>query len=209
METKKPLIIGIAGPSGSGKTSIAKKLAEYFIDEFGASAGVIAEDSYYKNFSHLSVDRRAKLNFDHPDAFDHDFLIQDLHDLLDGQEIVFSPYDYKNHCRTNKKTMIGPYRVIILEGIMVLNDRKLREIMDAKFYVDTDQDECFIRRLIRDTKERGRNMESVIEQYLKTVKPMFHKFVEPSRRYADMIIPQVGENYVAIDYMKAGIERLI
>lgn len=202
----KGILIGIAGASGSGKTLVARTLFEALGSEQVVTLG---EDSYYKELSHFSFEERAKFNFDHPDAFDHELLADHLQRLLNGQTIEHPIYDYSTHTRKKETRSVGPHQIIILEGILVLTVPRLRELMDIKIYIDTPPDVCFIRRLQRDINERGRNVDDVIHQYQETVRPMHLQFIEPSKRYADIIIPHGGKNVVAIDIIKSKIEKLM
>lgn len=200
------ILIGIAGGSGSGKTSIAQRIE----DDLGADRVIIIkQDSYYADLSHLPPEERGTRNFDHPDAFDHDLLIEQLKDLLAGKSVRMPVYDFTVHTRRPETRTIGGHRIIVLEGILILDDPRLRELMDIKVYVDTDPDVRFIRRLRRDTHDRGRSMEAVIDQYEKTVRPMHLMFVEPTKRYADIIIPEGGFNIVAIDLLKTKIRSVL
>lgn len=203
---KKPVVIGVAGGSGSGKTSVARAIYEHFGDR---SILVLEQDYYYKDQSHLPFAERLKTNYDHPLAFDNDLLIEHIHKLLRYEPIEKPVYDYKLHTRSNKVIHVEPKDVIILEGILVLEDERLRNLMDIKVYVDTDADIRIIRRLLRDIKERGRTLESVIEQYVSVVRPMHNQFVEPTKRYADIIIPEGGQNHVAIDLMITKIRAIL
>ncbi|HBY56380.1 MAG TPA: uridine kinase [Candidatus Atribacteria bacterium] len=199
----KPLIIGIAGGTGSGKTTVANRIYESLK---GVNVVVIQQDAYYKDLSHLPLEERKKINFDHPSAFDNDLLIEHLKKLIRGEEIEKPIYSFTDYTRKKETEKVFPQDIIILEGILVLEEERIRDLLDIKIYVDADEDERFIRRLVRDTKERGRTMESVIEQYLNVVKPMFLQFVEPSKRYADIVIPQGGLNDVAIDIIVSKIK---
>ncbi|MCD6375070.1 MAG: uridine kinase [Caldisericaceae bacterium] len=203
---KKGILIGIAGASGSGKTLVANTI----IERLGSDKVVlIQEDSYYKDLSDIPLDERAGRNFDHPDAFDHDLLAEHLKLLLEGKTVAHPIYDYKTHSRLKETKTVGPHTIIILEGILVLNEAKLRELMDIRVFIDTALDICFIRRLKRDIEERGRSVESVIAQYQNTVRPMYFQFIEPSKRYADIIIPRGGKNLVAIDILTTKIRSLL
>ncbi|ABO67826.1 MULTISPECIES: uridine kinase [Geobacillus] len=203
---KKPVVIGVAGGSGSGKTSVARAIYDHFGDR---SILVLEQDFYYKDQSHLPFEERLKTNYDHPLAFDNDLLIEHVHKLLRYEPIDKPVYDYTLHTRSNQVIHVEPRDVIILEGILVLEDERLRNLMDIKVYVDTDPDLRIIRRLIRDIKERGRTFDSVIDQYLSVVRPMHNQFVEPTKRYADVIIPEGGQNVVAIDLMVAKIRTVL
>ncbi|RLD16070.1 uridine kinase [candidate division KSB1 bacterium] len=203
---KTGILIGIAGASGSGKTLVANTIMK----KLGSDQVVlIQEDSYYKDLSDIPLDERSGRNFDHPDAFDHDLLAEHLELLLKGKTIAHPVYDYKTHSRLKETRTVGPHSIIILEGILVLSEAKLREQMDIRVFIDTAPDICFIRRLQRDIKERGRTVESVITQYQNTVRPMYFQFVEPSKRHADIIIPRGGKNLVAIDLLTTKIRALI
>lgn len=203
---KKPVVIGVAGGSGSGKTSVAKAIYEHFQ---GHSILMLEQDYYYKDQSHLPFEERLKTNYDHPLAFDNDLLIEHLHKLLNYEPIEKPVYDYTLHTRANEVIYVEPKDVIILEGILVLEDERLRNLMDIKVYVDTDADIRIIRRLLRDINERGRTLESVIEQYVNVVRPMHNQFIEPTKRYADIIIPEGGHNHVAIDLMVTKIRTIL
>ena len=200
------LLIGIAGGTGSGKTTVAQRIQEYFRH---ARVVVLPQDAYYKDQSHLPMEERIKVNYDHPDAFDHDLLFSQMHDLLHGKSISHPVYDYKTHSRSSETQTVEPQPIIVLEGILILNDPRLRELMDIKIFVDTAPDICFIRRLKRDIAERGRSVDSVINQYMETVRPMYFQFIEPSKRHADLIIPRGGKNTVAIDVISTKIKDLL
>ncbi|PTJ87563.1 uridine kinase [Staphylococcus hyicus] len=199
-------IIGIAGGSGSGKTSVTNKIMKN-LD--GHSVALIEQDFYYKDQSHLTFEERLQTNYDHPFAFDNDLLIQNLKDLKAGKSVEVPTYDYTTHTRSDKKIAFEPKDVIIVEGIFALENETLRDMMDVKIYVDTDADLRILRRLIRDTKERDRTMESVVEQYLNVVRPMHNQFIEPTKKFADIIIPEGGSNKVAIDIMTTKIQALV
>ncbi|EGQ2866779.1 uridine kinase [Staphylococcus pseudintermedius] len=199
-------IIGIAGGSGSGKTSVTNKIMNNLE---GHSVALIEQDYYYKDQSHLTFEQRLKTNNDHPFAFDNDLLIQNLKSLQSGQSVEVPTYDYTNHTRSDKTIAFQPKDVIIVEGIFALENEELRNMMDVKIYVDTDADLRILRRLVRDTKERGRTMESVIDQYLTVVRPMHNQFIEPTKKFADIIIPEGGSNKVAIDIMTTKIQALV
>ncbi|MCM3114924.1 uridine kinase [Neobacillus sp. MER 74] len=203
---RKPVVIGVTGGSGSGKTSVTKSIYETLKD---LSILVIEQDYYYKDQSNLPFEERLKTNYDHPLAFDNDLLIEHIEKLL-RYEIIQKPvYDYSIHTRSDKVIPVEPKDVIILEGILVLEDERLRNLMDIKLYVDTDADLRIIRRLTRDISERGRTFDSVIEQYLNVVRPMHNQFIEPTKRYADIIIPEGGHNHVAIDLMVTKIQTIL
>ncbi len=202
----KPVVIGVAGGSGSGKTSVTKAIYESFK---GHSILILEQDFYYRDQSHLPFEERLKTNYDHPLAFDNDLLIEHIKKLLQYQPIEKPVYDYSIHTRSDEVIHVEPKDVIILEGILVLEDERLRNLMDIKLFVDTDADLRIIRRLTRDIKERGRTFESVIDQYTNVVRPMHNQFVEPTKRYADVIIPEGGQNHVAIDLMVTKIQTIL
>jgi len=204
---RKPLIIGIAGGTASGKTSISRHIKETYSDV--TSVLIIRQDDYYKNQSHLPMEERVKTNYDHPDAFDNELLLSQIHDLINGKTIDKPTYDFVNHTRSDVTEKCYPCDVLILEGLFVLESSNVRDILDVKVFVDTAADIRFIRRLLRDVKERGRTMDSVITQYTNTVRPMHESFIEPSKRYADIIIPEGGENKVAIDLLTTKISSII
>ncbi|MBT1445833.1 uridine kinase [Shewanella sp. JM162201] len=210
MNSQQCVIIGIAGASASGKSLIAKTIYEELCRDLGTDQiGVIAEDAYYRDQSHLSMEERVKTNYDHPKAMDHELLAQHLLTLKDGGSVEIPVYSYTEHTRMSETRVMTPKKVIILEGILLLTDPKLRELMDASVFMDTPLDICFLRRLTRDVAERGRTMESVISQYQKTVRPMFLQFIEPSKQYADIIVPRGGKNRIATDILKARIQHLL
>ena len=200
------LLIGIAGGSGSGKTLVTRKVREDF---GGNRVSVIQQDSYYKDLSPLDFEERARQNFDHPDAVDSELLVKQIKALLSGKSVRQPIYDFSRHLRQKTTQSIGPHSILILEGILILYYPQLRQLMDIKVFVDTDPDIRFIRRLRRDIESRGRSMESVIEQYKATVRPMHLEFVEPTKRYADIIIPEGGQNYVAVDLLRTKIRMLL
>ncbi|HZH59712.1 MAG TPA: uridine kinase [Metabacillus sp.] len=203
---KKPVVIGVAGGSGSGKTSVTKAIYEHFK---GHSILMLEQDFYYKDQSHLPFEQRLNTNYDHPLAFDNDLLIEHLNALLNHNTIEKPVYDYTLHTRSEDVIIVEPKDVIILEGILILEDERLRDLMDIKLYVDTDADLRIIRRILRDIKERGRSIDSVIEQYISIVRPMHNQFIEPTKRYADIIIPEGGQNHVAIDLMVTKIQTIL
>ena len=205
-DKKRPIVIGVTGGSGSGKTSVSRAIYNQFA---GHSILMLEQDFYYKNQDELSFEERLKTNYDHPFAFDTDLLIQHLKDLINYKSIEKPVYDYAAHTRSKEIIIQEPKEVIILEGILILEDPRLRKLMDIKVYVDTDDDIRIIRRIKRDIEERGRTLNSVIEQYLNVVKPMHHQFVEPSKKYADIIIPEGGTNQVAIDLMTTKIRSIL
>lgn len=187
------IIIGIAGASGSGKTTIANRIHE----PIGDDSVLITHDSYYKNHDDLTFEQRCKINYDHPDSLESDLLVEHLLQLKSGKSIDIPEYDYTQHRRKEKTSQVEPKSVLLVEGILIFTEQKLRELFDLKIYVDTDPDICLIRRINRDVNKRQRSLDSVISQYLNTVKPMYHEFVEPSKRYADIIVPEGGYNDVA------------
>jgi len=196
MTVKKPLVIGIAGGTCSGKSSIAKILIKEFDNKM--SVNIIKEDDYYKDQTALSMDERAKTNYDHPLAFDFDLMIDHLKKLINGESIEKPTYDYTIHNRAEATEIVHPSEVLIIEGLFALYTPEIREMEDIKIFVDTPADERFIRRLRRDVRERARTVESITDQYLTTVKPMHEQFIEPTKKYADIIIPRGGENLIAI-----------
>jgi uridine kinase len=201
-----PLVIGIAGGTGSGKTTVANVI----IDRVGANhIALLPHDAYYKNLANLEPAQRAIINFDHPDSLETSLLVEHIKRLKEGQSIELPVYDFKTHTRISETIHIEPQPVILVEGILILAEKALRDLFDVKIFVDTDADIRFIRRLERDIAERGRTSASVITQYLSTVRPMHLEFVEPSKRYADVIIPEGGLNTVAMDMVVARVEALI
>ena len=203
---KTPVIIGIAGGTGSGKTTVARAI----YDRVGPDRiEWIAHDSYYRNFDALAPEERAKINFDHPDSLESELLMRHLDALCKGSSVEVPVYDFATHSRKTATQRVEPRRVIIVEGILVLAEPELRKRIDIKLFVDTPADIRFVRRLTRDIESRGRSLPSVVQQYLDTVRPMHEEFVEPSKRYADLIIPEGGENQVAIDAIIARVERLL
>lgn len=202
----KVILVGIAGASASGKTLFAETLTLNLPSEHLC---VISEDSYYKDQSHLSMEERAKTNYDHPDAVDHELMLEHITVLKSGRSVNIPIYDYTQHNRSSETRTINPSRVIIFEGILLLTNPLIRKAFDLRFYMDTPLDICLIRRLQRDTLSRGRSVQSVIDQYLDTVRPMFLQFIEPSRQYADLIIPRGGKNQIALDLLKTKIKTLM
>lgn len=202
----EPVVIGVAGGTGSGKTTVAHEILKRAGTE---QISLIQHDAYYRDLGDLPPAQRAMQNFDHPDALDNQLLIAHLERLKAGQAVDIPVYDFTTHTRTTETRHVEPYRVLMLEGILIFADPALRRLMDVKIFVDTDSDIRFIRRLQRDIAERGRTMESVIRQYLGTVRPMHQEFVEPSKRYADVIIPEGGFNEVAMDMIAARIKSLL
>jgi len=201
-----PIIVGIAGGTGSGKTTVARSI----YDRVGRDRiEWISHDSYYRSFEALTPEERHHINFDHPDSLETELLARHLDVLAKGSAVEVPIYDFTTHARKLETQRVEPRKVIIVEGILVLAEPELRRRIDIKLYVDTPADIRFMRRLVRDIKLRGRSMESVIEQYVTTVRPMHEEFVEPSKRYADLIIPEGGENLVAIDAIIARVEHLV
>ena len=200
-----PIIIGIAGGTGSEKSTLADNIRK----EFANNITMLSHDYYYKSNSHLSFDERKKLNYDHPDAFDTDLLIEHLNKLKKGEVIYRPNYSFVTHLREEQTVEVVPKKVILLDGILIFENKELRDMMDIKIFVDTDADIRFIRRLVRDVSDRGRTLESVIEQYTTTVKPMHEQFVEPSKKYADIIVPEGGYNHVALNMIIEKIRSII
>ena len=201
-----PLVIGIAGGTGSGKTTVAQVI----LQRVGANRiSFLPHDAYYLDLRHLPLEERARVNFDHPDSLESDLLVEHIHRLKEWQSIHLPVYDFTRHSRTEKTILVEPRRVILVEGILIFYEAALRKLFDVKIFVDTDPDIRFIRRLQRDISERGRTTESVVRQYLNTVRPMHLEFVEPSKRYADVIIPEGGLNTVALDMVIARVEALL
>lgn len=203
---KKGILIGITGASGSGKTLVAENIFKQLGSE---NVVIMEEDSYYRDLSEIPFDERSGRNFDHPDAFDHNLLGEHIQQLLSGHPIAHPVYDYTTHSRKEETKTVGPHPIIVLEGILILNEPVLRDLMDIKVFIDTAPDICFIRRLHRDIEQRGRDVNSIINQYMETVRPMYFQFVEPSKRHADIIIPQGGKNAVAIDILTTKIKSLL
>ena len=197
------LVIGIAGGSGSGKTTLAKNIVNHFSDRIS----VLRHDDYYKCQDDIPMEDRVKTNYDHPHAFDTDLLIYHIDELRAGRDVCSPTYDYSRHTRASQVREVKANKVVVLEGILILENQSLRDRLDMKIFVDTDADVRILRRILRDVKERGRNLDSVIEQYLSTVKPMHEAFVEPSKRYADIIVPVGGENAVACQMIIDRIEK--
>jgi uridine kinase len=202
----RPILIGITGGTGSGKSTIAREIFNKFSEDCIA---MIEQDSYYKDQSELSFEERMKTNYDHPDAFDTDLLIEHLKELLNWKFINKPIYDFEKHNRKKETVKVDSKEIIILEGILILQEKSIRDLLDIKIYVDTDADVRIIRRLQRDINERGRTVESVINQYMNVVRPMHMQFIEPTKRYADIIIPEGGHNRVAIDLMVANIKQFL
>ena len=199
------LVIGIAGGTGSGKTTITRKITE----RFGDDVSVIRHDNYYKAHHDMTYEERSKLNYDHPDSLDTWMLADDIKALKEGKEVRCPVYDFTIHDRSGDTELIKPSKVLIVEGILIFADKRLRDEMDIKIYVDTDADVRILRRILRDVKKRGRSLDSVVEQYLNTVKPMHEQFVEPSKKNADIIIPEGGHNMVALDMVMERVKAHI
>jgi len=202
----KPIVIGITGGTGSGKSTVARAIYESLPEK---NISIVEQDAYYKDQRHLTFEERTKTNYDHPLAFDTELLIVHLNDLLNNKPIEKPIYDFSLHIRREETITVEPRDIIILEGIMILEDKQLRDLMDIKIFVDTDEDVRVIRRIIRDIKERGRTLDSVINQYLTTVKPAHQQFIEPTKKFADIIIPEGGFNKVAIDIVVAKVKSVI
>ena len=196
------IVIGIAGGTGSGKSTFTNRIKE----AFGDRVSVIYYDNYYKSHDDIPLEERKLINYDHPDSFETDLLVEHLHKLKNGESIQCPVYDYTVHNRTDKTIQINPAEVILVEGILVLYDPRLKDLMDIKIFVDTDADERVLRRILRDVKERKRTLDSVIGQYLATVKPMHELYVEPSKKFADLIIPEGGHNLVALELLEKRIQ---
>ena len=197
------IIIGVAGGTGSGKTTLTRRLKERFGDEMT----VISHDNYYKAHDDMTYEERSLLNYDHPDAFDTDLLVEHIKALRAGETVACPVYDFTQHNRSKETLLIAPTGVIVVEGILIFADSKLRDLMDVKIFVDTDADVRILRRIVRDVRKRGRSLESVVTQYLTTVKPMHEQFVDPSKRFADVIVPEGGKNLVALDMIIRRVEH--
>ena len=202
---EKSLVIGIAGGSGSGKTTLLNKI----IEAFGPAIKVISHDNYYKRHDELTYEERCKLNYDEPAALETDLMVRQLEQLREGQEILCPVYDFTVHNRSDETICIRPEKVIIVEGILIFENKELRDLMDIKIFVDADADIRICRRIKRDVNKRGRSLESVITQYQDTVKPMHEKYVEPSKKYADIVVPQGGKNLVALAMIQGHISRYL
>lgn len=205
MLMKNNWIIGVCGGSASGKTTIVKRISQHF----GEDILVINHDSYYKEHSNMTYEERSKLNYDHPSSFETDRLVRDLNALLKGEEVDVPVYDFSVHNRSQEVTHVSPKQIIVVEGILVLENKTLRDMMDVKVYVDTDADERLMRRIRRDMVERARSIDSILGQYAETVKPMHEEFIEPSKRYADIIIPRGGENEAGIGMMISYMDHML
>lgn len=202
----KPVVIGVAGGTGSGKTTVARALVDAFK---GQSVVMIEQDAYYKDQSEMTMEERYKTNYDHPFAFDNDLMIEQIKKLQNHEAIEKPVYDYAAHTRSNETILIEPVDVLIVEGILALEDSRLRDLMDIKVFVDTDADVRILRRMQRDLNERGRSIDSVVAQYTNVVRPMHLQFCEPTKRYADIIVPEGGENFVAIDLLVTKIRWVL
>lgn len=203
---RKPIVIGIAGGSGSGKTTVANEI----LNKVGVhQIAFLPHDAYYRELGHLPQTQREQVNFDHPNSMETELLIEHIKTLLDGHSIEMPVYDFTTHSRTGKSIHVDPKNIIMVEGILIFAEPVLRDLFDVKIFVDTDADIRFMRRLERDIAERGRTVSSVIKQYQATVRPMHLEFVEPSKRYADVIIPEGGRNWVALDMVIAKLETLL
>jgi uridine kinase len=200
------IFVGVAGGSGSGKTTVAHNLIKAFKSE---DAVLVEQDAYYKELKELSIEERAKVNFDHPESIEFELIKKHLMDLKNGKSIDRPIYDFKTHSRKEKMIKINPSKIIVIEGILILSIPEIRDMLDVKIFVDTDADEMLLRRIERDINERGRTFDSVKKQYLETVKPMYLEFCEPSKRYADVIIPRGGENKIAINMIIAKLKRYL
>lgn len=200
---KDVLIVGIAGGSASGKTTVVNKVKEFF----GDNITVIGHDNYYKAHDDMTYEERTQLNYDHPNAFDTERMIEDVKSIKSGCGVEIPVYDYSIHNRSDKTTYIEPQRVVILEGILLLYDARLRDLMDVKIFVDAPADERLVRRIKRDMVERDRSLQSVLSQYQDTVRPMHEQFVEPTKAYADIIIPRGGENHIGISILKCFLKQ--
>ena len=200
------IILGIAGPSASGKSLLARTIhAELGSDQ----VAVIAEDSYYRDLGNMPMEERLHINYDHPESMDHDLLCHHLLALQQGQTVQVPIYDHAQHARSAETRTVGRHRIIVLEGILLFVEKSLRELMDIRIFMETALDICLIRRMKRDMNERGRSLDSVIKQYEETVRPMYLQFIEPSKRYADIIVPRGGGNRIAIDMIKAKMRELL
>lgn len=202
----RPILIGICGGTGSGKSTVAKAIFESLPEK---NISIMAQDAYYKDQTHLQMEDRIKTNYDHPLAFDTDLLHQHLSELLEGRAIEKPNYNFNIHTRETFTTTVEARDIIILEGIMIFEEKRLRDLMDIKIFVDTDSDVRIIRRIVRDIQERGRTLDSVIDQYLTTVKPAHEQFIEPMKKFADLIIPEGGYNKVAIDIMVSKVRSIV
>ncbi len=203
---KKPILIGISGGSGSGKTTIVKRIYSEIPEN---CISIVAHDSYYKDQSHLTYEERCKTNYDHPFAFDTDLFVEHIKNLKNGQFVEKPIYDYEVHNRKKETIIVEPTEIVIVEGLLVFYEERIRELLDIKIFVDTDADIRIMRRIIRDMKERGRTLDSIIAQYINTVRPAHEQFIEPSKKYADIIVTEGGNNLVAVDLMVTKIKSLL
>ena len=203
---KKPIFIGISGGSGSGKTTIVNRIYSEVPEK---CISIIEHDAYYKDQSHLTYDQRCKTNYDHPFAFDTDLFVEHIQDLKNGQIIEKPIYDYEIHNRKKEKIIVEPKEIIIVEGLLVFYEERIRDLLDIKIFVDTDADIRIMRRIMRDMKDRGRSLDSIIAQYVNTVRPAHEQFIEPSKKYADIIVTEGGNNLVAVDLMVTKIKSLL
>lgn len=202
----KTIIIGISGPTASGKSLLANTI----VDELGTDqVAIISEDSYYKDRQNLSYEERCKINYDHPDALDHELLCQHLKQLQNDETVQIPVYDFGQHLRSDETRQIGRHQIIVIEGILLFADPKLRKMLDIRIYMDAPLDICLIRRLERDIQERGRTLTSVLQQYQETVRPMYLQFIEPSKKFADIIVPRGGANRIAIEVIQAKMRELL
>lgn len=206
MERQKPVVFGVAGGTASGKTTFARTILEALGEEHAA---YLPHDAYYRDMSHLSYEERVRLNYDHPDSLETDLLVEHVKLLCEGEKIERPLYDFQRHRRSSETVPIVPGRLILVEGILIFTSAPLRELMDIRVFVDIDADIRFIRRLHRDMNERGRSLDSIIRQYLRTVRPMHLEFVEPSKRYADLIIPHGGRNRVATELVISRLREML
>ncbi|MGB1261323.1 MAG: uridine kinase [Cognaticolwellia sp.] len=210
MQTTKPTIIAVTGASASGKSLFAQTIYDELLPELGASGiSIIKEDSYYKSQSHLSMAERVKTNYDHPSAFEHSLLSQHLTELSAGDEVDIPSYCYKTHTRLAQTQHLAPTPIILVEGILLFSNTELRDKFDIKIYIDTPLDICLVRRISRDTIERSRSVESITQQYLTTVRPMYHQYIEPNKPFADVVVTRGGKNRMAIEMLKAKIRQLM
>ena len=206
MAQNRSIVFGVAGGTASGKTTVADSI----LQAVGASqVAYLAHDAYYKDMSHLALAERARLNYDHPDSLETDLLVRHIEQLLAGERVQLPTYDFTEHRRTAATKPVNPAPIVLVEGILIFTHRRLRDLMDIKVYVDTDPDVRFIRRMVRDMQERGRSLDSIVNQYLETVRPMHQEFVEPSKRHADVIIPRGGMNQVALDMVVSRLMELL
>jgi uridine kinase len=204
--SRRPVVVGVAGGSGSGKTTVVGALVRGVEPD---RVALLHHDSYYRNFDHLLPEERAVVNFDHPESLETPLLVQHLQELLEGRGVDVPVYDFTTHRRVQRTLRVEPAEVILVDGILVLAEPTLRQLMDIRIYVDTDPDLRFIRRLVRDIQERGRSLDAVVRQYIETVRPMHLDFVEPSKRYADLIVPEGGENRVAVDMLVTKVRSVL